>query len=62
MRRAICLLAVGVLALGGCKKDFDSQYAETENQLKADAARLDKEMAQEAKREPGQVDKKPPVK
>jgi hypothetical protein len=44
------------LMLAACgEKDFDEQYAETEKQLKADAARLDRQMAEEAKKEPGEV-------
>jgi hypothetical protein len=52
MRFTLLLL---FLSLGGCQKDFDDQYAETEKQLKADAERLDKEMANEAVKEPGDV-------
>ncbi len=53
MRYAAALI---LLALSACgEKDFDQQYAETEKQLKADAARLDREMAAEAKREPGEA-------
>jgi hypothetical protein len=45
-----------LLMLAACgEKDFDEQYAETEKQLKADAARLDREMAAEAKKEPGET-------
>jgi hypothetical protein len=51
MRLALILL---LIALAGCEKNFDEQYAETEKRLKADAERLDKEMAEEAKKEPGQ--------
>ena len=51
--RALALL----LMLSACsEKGFDDQYAETEKQLKADAARLDREMATEAKKEPGETD------
>lgn len=45
-----------LLMLVACgEKDFDEQYADTEKQLKADAARLDREMAAEAKKEPGET-------
>ena len=47
------LLALSLSLLAGCQKDFDSQYAETEKRLRADANRLDNEMAIEATREPG---------
>jgi hypothetical protein len=48
-------LLLPFLLLGGCQKDFNDQYAETEKQLKADAERLDKEMAKEATKEPGEA-------
>ena len=54
MRRAVFIL---LLTLGGCQKDFDSQYAETERKVKAAEAKIDAEMAKEAKREPGAVSK-----
>ena len=45
-----------LLALSSCgEKDFDQQYVETEKQLKAEAARLDREMAAEANKEPGET-------
>lgn len=45
-----------LLALSSCgDKAFDQQYAETEKQLKAEAARLDREMAAEANKEPGET-------
>ena len=48
--------ALILLALSSCgDKDFDQQYAETEKQLKAEAARLDREMAVEANKEPGET-------
>jgi hypothetical protein len=47
-------LSAALLLLAGCQKDFDEQYAETEKQLKAEAKRLDKEMAEEADKEPGE--------
>lgn len=51
MRRSLVLL---LLLLCGCgEKDFDQQYAETEKKLKAESAKLDIEMAKEAKKEPG---------
>ncbi|MEP7349890.1 MAG: hypothetical protein ABI668_08075 [Sphingorhabdus sp.] len=50
-----CFALLLVLFLAACEKDFDTQYAETEKQLKADAARLDREMAEEAKKEPGET-------
>jgi hypothetical protein len=43
--------------LGGCQKDFDDRYADTEQQIKEAEARLDAEMAKDAKREPGQQTK-----
>jgi hypothetical protein len=42
-----------LLFLGGCQQDFDAQYAETERKVKATEAKIDAEMANEAKREPG---------
>ncbi len=54
MRRAAFIL---LLTLAGCQKDFDSQYAETERKVKAAEAKIDAEMAKEAKREPGEVSK-----
>lgn len=49
MRRWLFLF----LLLTGCgEKDFDRQYAETEKQLKAESAKLDFDMAKEAKKEP----------
>lgn len=55
MRRLLLVLA---LLLAGCQKDFDEQYAETEKRLKADAERLDKQMAEEAKKEPGDTSRR----
>ncbi len=52
MRRVAFIL---LLMLAGCQKDFDSQYAETERKVKAAEAKIDAEMAKEAKREPGEV-------
>ena len=52
MRRVAFIL---LLILAGCQKDFDSQYAETERKVKAAEAKIDAEMAKEAKREPGDV-------
>lgn len=54
MRLVSCIL---LLILAGCQKDFDSQYAETERKVKAAEAKIDAEMAKEAKREPGEVSK-----
>jgi protein involved in sex pheromone biosynthesis len=42
------------LLLSACAPSFDDKYAETEKQLKADADRLDQEMAAEEAKEPGQ--------
>ena len=39
--------------LTACQKDFDAQYAETERKVKVTEAKIDAEMAKEAKREPG---------
>lgn len=47
-------LLLAILLLTGCQKDFDEQYAETEKKLKADSERLDREMAAEARKEPGE--------
>ena len=45
------------LMLAACgEKDFDQQYAETEKQLTRDAARLDRQLAEEAKKEPGETE------
>lgn len=43
-----------LLLLGGCQKDFDEQYAETEKKVKAAEMKLDAEMAKEAAKEPGE--------
>jgi hypothetical protein len=40
--------------IGGCQQDFDTQYAETERKVKAAEAKIDAEMAKEAKREAGE--------
>jgi hypothetical protein len=53
MRGALLLLVL----LGGCQKDFDTQYAETEKKVKAAEAKLDAEMAKEATKEPGEASK-----
>ena len=57
MRRLLCLLTLTVSSLlaAGCQKDFNTQYAETERKVKAAEAKIDAEMAQEAKREPGET-------
>jgi hypothetical protein len=39
--------------LGGCQQSFDDRYKDTEQQLKADAEKLDKDMATAAAKEPG---------
>ncbi|WP_295497939.1 hypothetical protein [Sphingorhabdus sp. EL138] len=54
MRRFLCLLSLTVTSLlaAGCQQDFDAQYAETERKVKAAEAKIDAEMAKEAKREP----------
>ena len=56
MRRFLCLLSLTVTSLlaAGCQQDFDAQYAETERKVKAAEAKIDIEMAKEAKREPGE--------
>ncbi len=54
MRRGLFLF----LLLAGCReKDFDQQYADTEKQLKTEAAKLDTDMAKEAKKEPNETSK-----
>jgi hypothetical protein len=45
------------LLLAGCQKDFDDQYAETEQKVKAAETRLDTQMAKEAAQEPGETAK-----
>ena len=54
MRRFLCLLSLTVTSLlaAGCQQDFDAQYAETERKVKAAEAKIDAEMAKEAKCEP----------
>ena len=54
MRRFLCFLSLTVTSLlaAGCQQDFDAQYAETERKVKAAEAKIDAEMAKEAKREP----------
>jgi hypothetical protein len=44
-----------LLVLGACSQDFDTQYAETEMQIKAAETKLDAEMAKEAVKEPGEA-------
>ncbi len=53
MRRVLSLLPF--LVLIACQKDFDERYAETEKQLKAEAEQLDKDMAEESKKEPSET-------
>lgn len=55
MRAAIATLLF--MMLGGCQQDFDSRYKETEDRVKAMEAKLDAQMAKDAKREPGEADK-----
>jgi len=55
MRAAIATLLF--MMLGGCQQDFDARYEETERRVKAMDATLDAQMAKDAKREPGEVDK-----
>ena len=54
MRRLLCVLSLTVTSLlaAGCQQDFNTQYAETERKVKAAEAKIDAEMAKEAKREP----------
>lgn len=40
-------MLLAALALAGCQQGFDEKYAETERQLKADAQRIDAEMARQ---------------
>lgn len=47
---AIFLISI----LSGCQQDFDTRYKETERRVKAAEAKLDAEMAKEARREPGE--------
>lgn len=47
-------LMLPLLLIAGCQQDFDSQYAETERKVKATEAKIDADMAKEAKREPGE--------
>ncbi len=42
------------LLLGACAQEFDDQYAETEQKVKAAEAQLDAQMAKEAAKEPGE--------
>ena len=41
-----------LLLLSTCQQDFDSQYAETEKRVRAAEAKIDAEMADQAKQEP----------
>lgn len=56
MPRAFLLLILvsPLTCLAGCQQDFDTQYAETERKVKAAEAKIDAEMAKEAKREAGE--------
>jgi hypothetical protein len=42
------------LLAAGCQQDFNTQYAEIERKVKAAEAKIDREMAKDAKREPGE--------
>jgi hypothetical protein len=55
MRVVLIPLLILMPLLAGCQKDFDTEYAETEKRLKADAKRLDKQMAKEAAKEPSEA-------
>ena len=48
------ILVLPLSLIGGCQQDFDTQYAETERKVKAAEAKIDAEMAKEAKREAGE--------
>lgn len=54
MRRFLPLLTLAISSLlaAACQQDFDTQYAETERKVKAMEAKIDADMAQEAKRAP----------
>lgn len=56
MPRAILMLILvsPLSCLAGCQQDFDTQYAETERKVRAAEAKIDAEMAKEAKREAGE--------
>lgn len=45
-----------LVLLGGCEQSFDDRYKDTEQQLKADAEKLDKDMADATAKEPGTDD------
>lgn len=55
MRAVLIPLLILTPLLFGCQKDFDTEYAETEKRLKTEATRLDKQMAKETKKEPGEA-------
>jgi hypothetical protein len=46
--------AIAFFLLAACQQDFDGEYADTEEKIKAAEARLDAEMAKEAAKEPGE--------
>ena len=48
------VLLLPLLLLDGCQQDFDAQYAETERKVKAAETKIDKDMAKETQREPGE--------
>ena len=53
MRGLVLLLLSTSLLLGGCHRNFDDQYADTEKKLQAQAKQLDADMAKAGKQEPG---------
>lgn len=55
----IFLAMAALITLSGCQKDFEDQYAETEQKLKAQAEQLDKEMAKEAAKESSRAGENP---
>lgn len=52
MRRLLCVFSLILISslAAGCQPDFNTQYAETERKVKAAEAKIDAEMAKEAKR------------
>lgn len=43
-----------VILTSACQQDFDTQYAATERKVKAAEAKIDADMAKEARREPSE--------